>query len=111
MQERLEAPLFRGATKPVMFIGVPLNALVVAVLPSILAMMLTWDFFGFLAALFLCPAALAIIVMRQKTKQDDQYLNMWLLDLQEKGWLQANRLDDVFVVPAKALRHKRFMEH
>ncbi len=107
----LVAPLFRGATKPVMFIGIPINALVLTVLPCLLLMIIAWEKFGLYAIACLTPAIFAIPVMRQMTKQDDQYLTMWLLELKERGsWTSKNLLGDVAVIPPKPLRHRRHIK-
>ncbi|SUO96188.1 VirB3 family type IV secretion system protein [Suttonella ornithocola] len=108
-EDFLEAPLFRGATKPVMFIGVPINALVLAVLPCLILMILVWGQLGLKALVFLFPAALAIPIMRQITKQDDQYLNMWFLQLREFNWLRKNKLNSISVIPPRAFRHSKFI--
>lgn len=103
----LKVNLFRGATKPVMFIGVPLNALVAVVLPCILIMVLSWNFLGLYAIACLVPSVFGIFVMRQVSKIDDQYLLVLLLDLKEKlTWFANNRQDGVICVPPRSLRMK-----
>lgn len=107
----LEGALFRGATKPVMFVGVPINALVAVVLPCIIGMTVSWSFLGLWAIVCLLPAVLGVLIMRQVTKIDDQYLLMLLLDKKEQiTWCMRNRHDGVVVVPPRALRDVRFME-
>lgn len=94
-----------------MFFGVPINALVAVVLPCIVLMTLSWSFFGLWAIVCLLPAVFAVLVMRQITKIDDQYLLMALLDKKERFvWCNKNHHDNIVIIPPRPLRDPRFME-
>lgn len=105
MSAKFEAPLFRGATKPVMFFGIPVNALLLVSAPSFLAFFMLYDVLGYFSALLLVPIIAGVPVMRQITKRDDQHLNMLMLEFKERfGWLRCNRLHDLTIVPPHNLR-------
>lgn len=113
----LEAPLFRGATKPAMLFGVPTRALIafeaplILLIPVIAANSSIWW-----AVLLLIPALLILLVLRDMSKRDEQYLLIWLLEVKEKrqwlNWLffRRNRLRSSYVIPPRPFRAVRFMQ-
>ena len=108
----LNSSIFRGATKPVMFFGVPLSAIVYVFIPFALLFLTALNFGGFLYAFIsLLPLAAIIPIMREMTKRDDQYLKMFGIELRDKFKCSKNRLDNLIVLPAKTLRDKRFMRY
>lgn len=104
--ERTTAPLSRGATRPPMLLGVPLMAFVVATVPIVSASMFLSLFFGRLAYVLLLFPIPALIVMRELTKRDDQYLRMAGLQRREQLWLLPNKVDNTYFLPPKPIRHK-----
>ena len=108
----LKSSIFRGATKPVMFLGVPLSAMVYVFIPFALLFLTALNFGGFLYAFIsLLPLCAIIPVMREMTKRDDQYLRMFGIEIRDKLKCSKNRLDDLIILPAKELRDKRFMRY
>lgn len=105
------APLFRGATKSAMLFGVPLVPLVAFAVPIIACAMVTWQIFGLPAGLLLIVLLVGVIAMREMSKRDDQYLNMFLLDLREKGVMRLNRLHGtkIFAIPPQAFPSAAFV--
>ena len=97
------APLFRGATRPNLLLGVPLMAFVVVTIPVASASMFLSLFFDRLAYILLLFPIPALIVMRELTKRDDQYLRMAGFQRREQLWLLPNK---VYYLPHKPLRHK-----
>ena len=111
MSTKLEAPLFRGATKPVMFFGIPINALLLVTAPPLLIFFLFYVVLGYASVILLVPVLAGIPIMRQITKKDDQFLNMWTLEIQERlTWKRRNRTGNLTVIPPCALRHQRFIK-
>ena len=100
------ATIFRGATRPPMFLGVPLTAFIMAVLPAAVGAMFLSLFIGDWAYLLFLIPVIAYFPMREMTKRDDQYLRAFGLNLREKVWLSQNRVGNVFFVPPKPLRFK-----
>jgi hypothetical protein len=100
------APLFRGATRPTLLLGVPLVAFVVVTVPVVSASMFLSLFFDRLAYILLLIPIPALIVMRELTKRDDQYLRMAGFQRREQLWLLPNKVRDVYYLPPKPIRHK-----
>jgi len=84
-------PVFRGCTRPPMFLGAPMVPFILVTGTAILAAML---------GLFISPYILIAIVtvyapvyawMRAATKADDQRLNQLVLRLRMRTRLQASR--------------------
>lgn len=109
----LTAPLFRAATKPAMMFGVPTKALIAFEAPLALPIPVIAAFSSvWWAALLLFPALLILLMLRDMSKRDEQYLLMWLLEVKEKWhWLfmRRNRIRQNSVIPPRPLRGRRFM--
>lgn len=106
------APIFRGATKPTMFFGIPMMALGAVAFPLCLIGLwgtMIFGFVGMLAAIL--PLAVAVPIMRDMTKRDDQYLKMYGLNAKEFMATRQNKIDTVRIVPPKAVRSTKFMEY
>ena len=112
--------VFRGATKPTMLFGVPMIALVMAAFPfAIVAMwvLMIWGFMAFFISL--SPFILVYLMMLDQTKQDDQQLKMFGMNIKEKLLIRQNRLpalhyknaQTIFIVPPKPMRSTKFMEY
>lgn len=105
MARKSEAPLFRGATKSAMVLGVPLIALGYMIFPVFIGIGLSifvgqWGYLLFFVPVVLFPIA------REMTKKDDQYLHMFSLELSEKMTLGNNKVNDVYVIPPNTIREK-----
>lgn len=109
--KKTTAPLFRGATKPAMIMGVPLTAFGYLFLPFFLGVgaSIVVGRIGYL--LFLIPI-IGIPILREITKQDDQYLRLLTLTLNDKMSLFNNKAnkDGYYVIPAKSIRNKGLIE-
>lgn len=87
-------PIFKGATRPAMMLGVPVVPLIIVLGVHILLAMWTLQFAGPLPAfLILMFAAMVVMVLRHISSQDEQRLNQYLLRLRsvagrrnEKHW-------------------------
>lgn len=108
--EPLVAPLFRGTTRLPMAFGVPLQALVLGVTPFLVFTLISWYFFGLVGLLFLLPAILVVMIMRDLSKHDNQFLTIWMLNLRERGWLSNNRHADTYSIPPQEYLGRRFIE-
>lgn len=95
-------PIFRGATKPAMFMGAPLVPLCAVIIPMFSVIFFVNTLTVVIAVVGVCVFAWAI--MRDITKRDDQYLNMLLLELKERGMFRKNRHKTVFYIPPRKLR-------
>ena len=105
-------PLFRGATKPKMFFGVPLLELGAVATPCILlslwAKILSGSLLGF--GVGVVPLVAAFFIMRQWTKQDDQYVKMFVQNLRDKTNTRQCKIDGITIITPKPVRHRRFVE-
>ncbi|MBR2251542.1 MAG: VirB3 family type IV secretion system protein [Neisseriaceae bacterium] len=113
MSEEYEThPLFRGATKPRMLFGVPLIELGIVVMPCVfiglIAKILTGSILAY--GIGIIPLMIAFFVMRQWTKEDDQKVKMYALDMREQALTRQCKIDGVTVITPKPVRHTRFME-
>ena len=57
MSDKTAAPLFRGATRPVMFFGVPTEVLLKVEAPIILLAAALWPLLHFYSLLFAIPSS------------------------------------------------------
>lgn len=106
-----QAPLFRGATKSAMIFGVPLIPLVAFATPVIGLTGFFWRLIGYPSLLGIPLLLLGFFIMREMSKRDDQYLSMWLIELQERGMLSQNRSKNrIVLIPPTPLRGKRFID-
>ena len=103
------APLFRGATKPAMFFGVPTEALLKVESPIILGAAALWPLLHFYTIFFAIPVIISVMVMRDLTKRDDQFLGMWFIDVRERALLARNRWHNVKIIPPRPLSSKEFI--
>ncbi len=103
------APLFRGATKPAMFFGVPTEALLKVESPIILGAAALWPILHFYSIFFAIPVVISVMIMRDLTKRDDQFLGMWFIDVRERAMLARNRLNGIKIIPPRPLPSKEFI--
>lgn len=111
--------IFRGATKPTMLFGVPMLALGMAFFPFALIGMWSLMIFGFIGFFVaLSPFIVVYIVMKDQTRQDDQQLKMWGMNLKELILTRQNRLSalhykqqTIRIVPPSVMRSAKFMEY
>lgn len=109
--EQYQAPLFRGATKPVMSFGVPQVPLVLLGLPCLIGMIITTFLVGPLGLLWVIPLIIGHQFMKEITKRDDQYLNMWVLELRENLRMMRNRRKDkIALIPPTPMRSAKFLK-
>lgn len=104
MDDKLTAPLFRGATRPPMLFGVPTEALLKVISPVILLAIVLWPLFKFWVTLLAIPVIVGTIVMRDLTKRDDQYLSMLFIQLQQSVLLARNSIAGVKVIPPRPIK-------
>lgn len=108
--EPLTAPLFRGATRVPMAFGVPIEPLVLGVTPFLVVTLLLWIKLGFAALVCLFPAIFVVLVMRDLSKSDNQFLTIWLKNRQEIGWLKENKHSGAYIVPPQEYRNPTFFK-
>ena len=101
---KTQAPLFRGATKPTLFMGIPLTAFLMVSLPVFIGGMFLSFFIGYYGYLLWLFPIIALPIMRELTKRDDQYLRMLGLNYREKILMTNNRFQDLFFIPPKKSR-------
>ena len=106
---KLVAPLFRGTTKPPMIWGVPQMAFGIAVMIPLTAAVSLSMFFGIYSMVLLIITPIALLVMRDLTKQDDQLLRMVGFDIKEHQWLSRNRKKTLVYIPPRAFRDSKFI--
>jgi type IV secretion system protein VirB3 len=73
-------PIFRGCTRPAMFLGVPLVPFLIATAAFALPMLWTFYLLSAYVSLFLVMAYIPVLLtMREVTKRDDQRLRQLLM--------------------------------
>ncbi len=108
--KKTTAPLFRGATKPAMIMGVPFKAFGILILPIFVGIGLSL-FIGQWGYLLFFVPVISIPLVREITKQDDQYLSLIILDLLEKVQvLFNNKTGDTYVLPPRTIRKKELID-
>ncbi|MBQ9258433.1 MAG: VirB3 family type IV secretion system protein [Neisseriaceae bacterium] len=114
MSEEYEThPLFRGATKPRMFFGVPLMEFGGVATVCILAGMWSKILSGSLtvgAGIAIVPMAIVFFIMRDWTKRDDQYVKMFVQKTRESVATRQCKIDGITIITPKPVRHRRFVE-
>ncbi|WP_298642398.1 VirB3 family type IV secretion system protein [uncultured Cardiobacterium sp.] len=109
MNEEAAAPLFRGATRPVMFFGLPTEILLKVEAPLILLAAALWPLLHFYSLLFAIPVIVSGWMMRDYTKRDDQYMVIWFMEVIERFRFAQNKLRNLTVLPPYPLPHRGFM--
>lgn len=109
MSDKTAAPLFRGATRPVMFFGVPTEILLKVEAPIILLAAALWPLLHFYSLLFAIPVIVSGWMMRDYTKRDDQYMVIWFMEVIERFRFAQNKLRNLTVLPPYPLPHRGFM--
>lgn len=109
--EKLSAPLFKGATRPAMLFGVPMEVMIKVLSPFFLLAIFTFPLFELASFLFLIPFIFCYAIMRDLTKRDNQYMQMWFMELAEKTALKFNRAENgVRVLPPLPIRYSSLKE-
>lgn len=104
----LQAPLFRGATKPPMLFGAPMMAVISVFIPSTILSIVLSSALGLLAYTIILIPLITVPIMRDMTQKDDQYLRMFGLNIREKLWSAQNKDYNlnITVIPPNKLRLK-----
>ena len=84
-------PVFRGCTRPAMFLGAPMVPVVLATGLAVLLAMLGLFISPYITIAVLTAYVPVFAWMRFVTKSDDQRLNQVLLRLRLRARLQGNR--------------------
>jgi len=101
----MQALVFKGATKPSMLWGAPQIPLIITIGISvvIISMLISWTPLRLWGLCFAIVPAIAFIVMYEKTKQDDQAVNLFFEEWRTRLWFltTSNRAGAMTYIPAQ----------
>ena len=98
----LSMPLFKGATRPAMVFGVPTEVFIKVLSPFFLLFIIFYPL-GMQVFLLFIPLIALHLMMRDLTKRDNQYMQMYFLHLQELYTLHNNRTRGVRILPPRPI--------
>ena len=102
----LEAPLFRGATRPTMLFGIPMDAFIKLMSPFFLLFLAFFETFGLLTFVYIVlPALIVLMFARQLTKRDNHYMNMFFMQINESVVFAKNkdRQNNLKIIPPRSI--------
>lgn len=105
----ISAPLFKGATRPAMVLGVPTEAFVKVLSPFFLLFIILYPF-GMRVFLLFIPLVVLHLIMRDLTKRDNQYMQMFFLQVNEIGMLGNNRVRGVKILPPQPISKSSLLD-